>query len=139
MRVLFIWDCAGIGDRIARHINQNNSGQAYVICRKEFNRLGLVDEKTNVVIEGKLRFLFGVIYHLLRFRPNIVHVSSWTKGVLFAKLFSRAKIVFQWHGTDLRELGGRKHPLWLHWGVDQFIYSTKDLPNYFIKVMGYPL
>lgn len=138
MKVLFIWDIAGFGARIAQHINSNDLGKAYVIHREQFDPFYITREfEYNVVPRCSIKkFILIVIIHLLRFRPNIVHINSWSKGIFLVKMFApRSKLVFQFHGSDLR---GKTIPWFVKFFSKIILVSTKDLIRKDTMYLGVP-
>lgn len=118
MKIMHIWDICDFGKNISNFILDNNLGKSKVVKK-----------------EGMpIRFGLLVILELLYFRPNIVHVHYWTKGVIFAKIFSRAKIIMHFHGSDIR---GKVVPDYVkNWS--KVLVSTRDLLVYGGEYYGFP-
>ena len=119
MKILHIWDIAGFGQRITDYINSNDYGESRVIKVKG----------------TPVRFTLLVIKELLFYRPDIVHVHYWTKGIILAKLFTRSKIIMHFHGSDIR---GKSIPWHVNKWADRIIVSTRDLLMYG-DYYGYPV
>jgi len=61
----------------------------------------------------------------LKFRPNLIHVRAWYKGLFLTKLFTpRTPVLFQYHGTDIRE---KEIPWYVKRFSNKIMTSTKDL------------
>lgn len=74
---------------------------------------------------GLFRFLLNVVYQLLFYKADIIHINAWTKGVLLARIFSpRSKILMHFHGSDIR---GKKVPSIVILFANLICVSTKDL------------
>jgi len=118
MKVLHVWEVARFGAVLSDYINENDLGESRVI----------------VIRNKPFRFGLSLVKELLTFRPDIVHVHYWTKGVIISKVCSRARIIMHFHGTDIR---GKKVP----WYVNRWakvIVSTRDLTEHG-EYYGYPI
>ena len=118
LKIMYIWDICDFGKNISNFILNHNLGKAKVIKK-----------------EGMpIRFGLLVILQLLYFRPNIVHVHYWTKGVILTKFFSRAKIIMHFHGSELR---GKIIPNYVEkWST--VLVSTRDLLKPGYEYYGFP-
>jgi len=139
LKVLFIFDIAGVGTDLADYINSNNIGKAYVVHRQQYD--GFYISRSfdyNIVPRCSVKkFILIVIKHLLFFRPEIVHINAWSKAVLFTKIFApKSKIIMQFHGTDLR---GKKIPWYVKLFSNKVLVSTKDLIRKETRYMGVPV
>jgi len=114
LRVLHIWDICDNSAIITRKLTTMGH-QSFVIHRKKMTvRL--------------IRFVLNVIFHLLTFRADIIHINAWDKGVFPAKLLSpRSKIIMHYHGNDIR---GKMIPFAVKLCVDKICVSTCDLLEY---------
>ena len=138
LKILFIWDTAGVGSDLADYINSNHLGKAYVIHRQQYDPLYFTRRfvYNQVPKCSTLRFVLIVIKHLLFFKPDVIHINAWIKGAIIAKLFSKAKIVFQFHGSNLR---GRRIPWFIRKFSDEILVSTKDLVRKDTKLLSVPI
>jgi len=139
LKVLFIFDIAGVGADLADYINRNNFGVAYVVHREQFDRFYMTRSfGYNIVPRCSVKkFILIVIKQLLFFKPEIVHINAWSKAVLFTKIFApKSKIIIQFHGTDLR---GKKIPWYVKLFSNKILVSTKDLLRKKTIYMGVPL
>lgn len=138
-KILYLFDIAGSSSKLADYINRNNIGKAYVLSRTRSDIFYVTRSfDYNRVLNCTARkFYLIVIKHLLLFRPDIIHINYWKYGTLFAKIFSpRSKIVFQFHGSDLR---GKKIPLYIKLFSNKIIVSTRDLIRKNTEYYGVPL
>jgi hypothetical protein len=138
LKVLYIWDTAGIGSRIAQYINSHELGTAYVIHRKASDRARIVSQYSfNVVVDSSvLVFYLHVMWHLMTFRPNIIHVNSLKWGVILARLLRpRTPILMHFHGSAIRN---GIISQWISWFVTKIIVSTRDLVRKGVDYYGYP-
>jgi hypothetical protein len=137
-KVLFIWDMAGIGSRVAQYINAHDLGTAHVIHRKASDQFGIVSQYPfNVVVDSSvLGYYLHVMWHLMTFRPNIIHVNSLKWGVILARLLRpRTPILMHFHGSDIRK---GNVPRWISWFCTKIIVSTRDLVREGVDYYGYP-
>lgn len=111
MKILHIWDICDNSRYISEKITPWGH-ESIVIDRKKLT-------------VGKYRFILNVIYHLIRFKPDIVHVNAWTKGVILTRIFARkSKILMHFHGSDIRD---KEIPKSVLKYSDEIFCSTKDL------------
>lgn len=136
MKVLHIWDQAGIASRLANHINTNNLGTSLVIYRAVFDPFNLTGKyPLNIATGGKLSFLYRVIREMIK-QPDVVHIHSWDKAIFFARVFARrSKIVMHYHGTDIR---GKVIPEHVKRHSSKILVSTRDLLRPGVEHYGYP-
>lgn len=139
IKVLFIFDIAGVGATIAEYINSKGHGKSYVVFRKQYDKMCLTSKFDYNIVPScsTKRWVLIVIKHLLFFRPDVVHINSWKKGLILVRIFrSKAKVVMQFHGTDIR---GKRIPRYVKALSDKILVSTKDLVNKDTTYMGVPL
>lgn len=137
-KILFIWDVAGIGSRIAQYINSHDLGFGYVIHRKAADQFDIVGQYSfNVVVDSSvLVYYLHVMWHLMTFRPNIIHVNSLRWGVILARLFRPlTPILIHFHGSDIRNGSITR---WLSLFATKMIVSTRDLVREDVIYFGYP-
>lgn len=120
MKVLFVWDVCQFAVRIKEFLEKEQLAEVELI--KEVGR--------------PKRFTLKVMYRLVRFRPDVVHIHSWSKGVVLVKMLSRARLVMQYHGSDIRQKG---IPWYVKLLVDVILVSTRDLEDYGGIYYGYPM
>lgn len=112
MKILHIWDICNNSALISEKLNEKGH-KSFVITRKNYSQKEL------------LKYLINVIYHLLTFKANIIHINAWDKGVLFAKLLSpKSKIIMHYHGSDIRF---KQIPILIQLFSKRICVSTMDL------------
>ncbi|MFX0014123.1 MAG: hypothetical protein ACFFB2_06510 [Promethearchaeota archaeon] len=139
MKILNICEIAGNGSIISEYINRNGYGKSYVIHRAKYDNMYICQNYDfNFVPDcGVIKYSFIIIKHILSFKPDLIHVRAWTKGLILAKLFSpRVPIVFQYHGTEIR---GREIPIYVKRLATKILVSTKDLLREGVEYYGRPI
>ena len=111
MNILYLWDICDNSKYLTEKLTAKGH-KSLVVSRKTFSRKKL------------LNYYLRVIYHLLTFKANIIHINAWTKGILLAKIFSpKSKILMHYHGSDIR---GKKMSKWSKY-VQVNGFSTQDI------------
>lgn len=139
VKILNIWEIAGNGSIISDFINKNGYGQSYVILRAKYDPFYVAQSYPfNVIPDcGVVGYYFLVIKHILRFKPDLIHVRAGPKGLILAKLFApRTPVVMQFHGTDIR---GKEIPWYVKKLANKIIVSTKDLVREGVECYGRPI
>lgn len=112
LRILHLWDICDNSAMLTEKL-RGLGHQSVLLSRTEYSRKRL------------LGYYLRVIYRLITFRADVVHINAWTKGVLFAKLFSpRSKILMHYHGSDIL---GKQIPRLIRRFVNLFGFSTSNL------------
>ena len=118
MRILHIWNTAGVPQTIAKY--QRILGHdVKVITRRMFNLPGFEGS----VRGGTKQFYIRSI--LKSFRYNIIHVHALDKIVPILKKISNKPVVLTYHGSDIRRLWGQKKKFWKK--ADFISVTTPDL------------
>lgn len=111
MRILHIWDICNNSQYLTEKINILGHKSILVTRKKMTIRL--------------YRFILMVIFQLLTFRADIIHINAWDKGVLLAKILSpRSKIIMHYHGSNIR---GKQIPFFVELFTNRIVVSTRDL------------
>lgn len=136
MKILHVWDQAGIASRIANYINTNKLGTSRVVYRSVFDPFNLSGKyPLNFATGGKSSFIYRVIREMIK-KPDIIHVHSWDKAIFFARVFARSsKIVMHYHGTDIRS---KEIPDHVKRHSSKILVSTRDLLRPGVEHYGYP-
>ena len=109
MKILHIWDICDFGENISNFILDHDLGKSKVVKKKGM----------------PIRFVLFVIWALIFYNPNIIHIHYWVKGVLLAKILCpRTPIIMHFHGDDLR---GKKLPGYVKKYSSAMLVSTRDL------------
>lgn len=123
MKILHIWDICNNSALVTEKLTAAGH-QSLVVTRSNYSRKYLI------------QYYLRVIYHLLTFKADIVHVNAWDKGVLFAKLFSpRSKILMHYHGSDIR---WKRVPLVVILFANLLCVSTRDLMGTGLSIPYWP-
>lgn len=139
MKILNICEIAGNGSVISDYINKEGYGKSYVLHRAKYDKMYICrNYEFNAVPDcGVIEFIIIVIKHILTFRPDLIHIRAWEKGLFFARFFApRTPIVFQYHGTDIR---GREIPIYVKKLANIILVSTKDLLREGVEYYGRPI
>jgi len=133
MKVLHIWNTAGVASIIAKHMDKLFKTESNVIMRKQFDKFGLTvyGETWNC---GAKVFTFRCL--LLARKFNIVHVHDFDKIIPWLKHLYSKPVVLHYHGTRIRRLWKERKQFWSM--ADAVLVSTQDLlegaPNHAIYV-----
>ncbi len=111
MNILHLWDICDNSKYLTEKLTAKGH-KSLVVSRKNFSRKKL------------LNYYLRVIYHLLTFKANIIHINAWSKGILLAKIFSpKSKILMHYHGSDIL---GKELPKLMRF-VNLLCFSTWNL------------
>jgi glycosyltransferase involved in cell wall biosynthesis len=126
LRVLHIWNTAGVASVIAKYMDRILGTESLVVHRKAFDRYG-------VTTYGELwdcgAKVFALRCLLLARRFDIIHVHSLDKLVPFLKILYPGKpVILHYHGNDIRNKWSLKRKYWSK--ADAILYSTPDLLNH---------
>lgn len=145
IRVIFLWDIAGFGSRISAWLSETQQGEGLVVHRHAYNTLQLTTSNHVLVPGNRWRFYWTVIKYLCTYHPTIIHIHSWTLGLLFATLIHpRTPRLIHYHGTDIRN---KSIPRLTQYLATRVLVSTRDLWEYLfdysnlqerIGLYGYP-
>jgi len=100
MRVLHVWDCAGVGAILAKY--QRKLGVfAEVVKRSGFNQYGIdIFYRTKILKCGVIMFYLMLIPIIRRY--DVIHFHGCDVLAVIARLF-RKKVVMHFHGSELRD------------------------------------
>jgi len=116
MKILHIWDICDNSNYLTEKLLEQGH-KSLVVTRKK---------SKNYSKKGLVLFYIKVISRCLTFRADIIHINSWDKGILFAKIFSRkSKILMHFHGSDVL---GKTLPNRIKY-ADLIGFSTKNIFN----------
>ena len=121
MRVLNIWDTAGIASILAKYIHKLYNIETKVINRTNFNpyNIPLYGDAYN---ESAKRFILRSV--LLAKKYDIIHIHDLDIIIPLFKLY-RKPIIIHYHGTSIRNKWKERVKFWSK--ADAIIVSTKDL------------
>ncbi|MGQ9680670.1 MAG: hypothetical protein ACUVV4_07920 [Candidatus Bathyarchaeia archaeon] len=125
MKILHIWNTAGIGSIIAKHMDRLYGTESLVVMRHSFDPFGFTTY-------GKLwncgSKMFGFKSLLLARRFDIIHVHYFDAIIPFLKFFHHEKpAIIHYHGDDIRNKWVSRRRYWSK--ADLALYSTPDLLN----------
>ena len=89
-------------------------------------------------IVGQFQFVLKSIYHIGRFKPDIVHLQSPHAFLIgwYAKVFHKTKVVVTFHGSDLRRVNKNKLYMKMLSTFDRFFYVTSEMKPTLISFFG---
>lgn len=123
MKILHVWDICNNAALLTEKLTAAGH-PSLVVTRSEYSRKRLI------------QYYVRVIFHLLTFKADIVHVNAWGKGVLLAKLFSpRSKILMHYHGSDIL---GKQIPFVVILFANLLCVSTKNLMGTGLSIPYWP-
>jgi len=125
MKVLHIWNTAGVGSIIAKYMDRLFGTESLVVYRRAFDRYG-VTTYGELWDCGAKMFTLKCLLKVRKF--DIVHIHSFDKIVPLVKLFYPKKpIVLHYHGSDIRGKWSLRRKYWSK--ANALIYSTLDLAD----------
>ncbi len=121
MKVLHIWDTAGVASILARYINKLYNIETKVITRSNFNpfNIPVYGDIYNTSAEG-----FVLKAFLLARKYDIIHIHDLDIMTPFLLLY-RKPIIIHYHGTSIRGRWRERERFWSK--ADIIIVSTEDL------------
>jgi hypothetical protein len=129
MKVLILWNTAGAFTPIAKYLNSNGH-EARIVMREDFDIYGHTKESECAVMVDSAKgfYIEGIKQILYKFRPDIIHCSSYMKMVIVARAIApRTPIILSYHGSDIR-FAPRPHAIT---DLADFVHvTTPDLQQY---------
>ncbi len=124
LKVLHIWNTAGVASILAKFQNRIFGWSSYVITRRKYDRFGLLTYGDYSMLPSEL-FVMKVLVLLVP-KYNIIHVHSQQQLLpLIKRMFPRKPIIMHYHGSEIR---GKWHINQRYWKyADAIIVSTPDL------------
>ncbi len=120
MKILHIWNTAGVASILAKHMDKLYNTSSKVIVRSNYDPFGLTTygEIWNI---GAKMFLYKASFLARKF--DIIHVHSLNE--IIPKLSGKKPLIIHYHGTDIRGRWEEKREIWSK--ADEIIVSTRDL------------
>ncbi len=109
LRVLHIWNTAGVASVIAKFTDRDFRSESTVITRRAADRTGLTTYGT-VYDDGATRFLVRALR--MSGGADVVHVHSLDRVVPWVKRLHRVPVVMHYHGSDIEGRWPEKEPRW---------------------------
>ncbi|MBS7606180.1 glycosyltransferase, partial [Candidatus Bathyarchaeota archaeon] len=125
MRILHIWNTAGVASVIAKFMDRLFGTKSLVVHRRAFDPFG-------VTTYGELwdcgAKTFALKCLVLARKFDIIHIHSFDKLIPYLKfLYPNKPIVLHYHGSDIRGKWLQKEKRWSK--ADAILYSTQDVVN----------
>lgn len=122
MKILHIWDLAGVANIIAKFMDRLYGTESHVMSRKAFDEFGS-NIYTSPMNDGAVMFY---IKALLKAREyDIIHVHALDKIIPFLKIFHNKLVVINYYGSSMRTKWKVRRRQWSR--ADLVLYSTQDL------------
>jgi len=124
MKVLHIWNTAGVAGYIAEYLYEYHDIESKVLWRKEHDPYNQATSKVKYVDGGTIRFHLMCLINAMFY--NIIHFHSIDRWLKYYKfLFPKKLIIIHYHGTEIRHNWKKRKRYWKH--ADKIIVSTPDL------------
>lgn len=122
MKVLHIWNPAGIPSIIAETMDFLFDTESTVLTRKKFTTL---HETYGIAVPGgRRRFYLQLFNHILR-DYDLIHVHELDQRVPLIKKISRKPVILHYHGSRIRGKWEKRRKYWSK--ADKIIVATEDL------------
>ena len=123
MKVLHIWNTAGVASTIAQYMDKTFGTQSWVIMRKRFDKFGLTTHGECWDCGVKVFTLKAL---RMAGRYDLLHIHSFDKILPLLRITYRKKpIVLHYHGDDIRDRWSQRKRYWSK--SDTILVSTPDL------------
>jgi len=123
LKVLHIWNTAGVGSIIARHMDKTFGTQSWVITIGRSDKFGLTTYGECWDCGAKIFTLKAL---LISIRYDLLHIHSFDRMVPLLKIvYPKKPVVLHYHGTDIRDRWSQRRRYWSK--SDLVIVSTPDL------------
>ncbi len=109
LRVLHVWNTAGVASVIAKFADRAFHSESTVITRKAADRTGLTTYGT-AYGDGAARFFLRALR--MSGGADVVHVHSLDRVVPWIKRLHRVPVVMHYHGTDIEGRWQEKKRRW---------------------------
>lgn len=130
MKVLYLWNTAGVFTPVADWLNTYGPNEAKIVARYAFDIYRHTqDSPAGIMVDTSRDFMKMGIKLIRDWKPDIIHVSGTLKMLVLARLFApRGLIVFTYHGSDARNPKKKAHG---ETKLADFVHvSTPDLHPY---------
>jgi len=122
LRVLHVWNTAGVASVIAKFTDRSFGTQSRVIARREADRAGLTTYGV-AYPDGAARFFVRALS--MSRSADVVHVHSLDRALPWVKRLYDKPAVMHYHGTDIEGRWAEKEGRWK--GADFLAVSTPNL------------
>lgn len=130
MRVLHIWDIAGVPSLMCRSLKRAGI-ESKVLMRASHDTLGFSKHYGSTLIDKPANaFILDCINEARTY--DIVHIhAAWSMVIKMREAYPRKKIVFQHHGnSDTQSRDYEKELKPIHEAVNDIAVATRDLHKY---------
>ena len=125
MKILHVWNTAGVGSIIAKFMDKIYGTESWLVHRRDFDHYGLTTYG-ELWASGARVFALRCLIEARKY--DIIHVHSLEKIVPFLKLiYPRKPVVLHYHGSEIRDQWSIKRRFWNK--ADLMFYSTQDLSD----------
>jgi len=125
LRVLHIWNTAGVASVIAKYQAKILGWETWVITRSKYDPYNLTYYGTKVKDPN---YIFYIRVLLIARRYDLIHLHSFDKIIpLMKKIYPNKPIVMHYHGSEIRNKWESKKRYWSK--ADVVLISTRDLLN----------
>ncbi len=125
MKILHIWNTAGVGSIIAKYMDRIHGTNSWLVHRRDFDKFGLTTFG-DLLESGAKVFTLKCLVEARKY--DIIHIHSFDRIVPLLKLiYSKKLIVLHYHGSEIRDQWIKKRKYWEK--ADLVFYSTPDLWN----------
>lgn len=133
MRVLHVGNIAGIGMIFSKYLNKKCIESHNVFYNKEIydpmRYYQVYPDYVTVFESEEMEFLKNIV--CIAENYDIIHIHTHVPWCATLKTnFPEKPIVFEYHGTDLRDNIGNQYRLEMEKYADKIICSTQDLPYF---------
>lgn len=128
MRVLHIWNTAGVASTIAKYQRKVLGWDSYVITRKKFDPFGYTETAGVGVALNSNKYAFVLRSILMAHKYDLVHVHSLDKILPILNIIKRNNIL-HYHGSDIRGQWNVTFKKFLYNRANIVLVSTPDLYN----------
>lgn len=123
MRILHVWNTAGVASIIAKYMDSLTATESKVIARKAFDPVGLTTYG-KAYPDGAAQFFLRAL--MMSRGADVVHVYGLDRLVPWVKrLYPKKPVVMYYMGSDIRERWKEKESRWRK--ADFVAYTTSDL------------
>jgi len=122
MKVLHVWDLAGVANIIAKFMDRFYGTESYVMSRKAFDKFGC-NIYTPPIDHGATMFYIKAFLKVRKY--DIIHVHQLDKIVPFLKIFYNKPVIISYYGSSIRIKWKARRKQWSR--ADLILYSTQDL------------
>lgn len=126
MKVLHVWDTAGVGSIIAKHMYRLYGTQSVVLMRKVFDKFGISSFYNATIYDcGAKVFVLKAFWKC--FDVDIIHLHGLDNIIPYTKFLSSNPIVMHYHGSEIKGKWKQRRKYWRN--ADAILYSTPDLKD----------